>query len=979
MSHSDQSPHAASQDVAHTLKQAIRGEVYADLVSRGIHATDGSHYQMIPACVVVPCDELDVAEAVRIAAANRMPITMRGGGTSLAGQTFGTGMVLDCSKYMNNVLEVNEQERWARVQPGVVRDQLNGELKPLGLHFAPDPATSSRATVGGMIGNNSSGTRSIIYGMTIDNVVAAKVMLVDGTVLELDDCDADRWSDRSAGSNREAELYRGVGEVIRANRDEIDARFPKTMRRVGGYNLDAFTGHTGAGPEHGGKSWNLTDLIVGSEGTLAVLLEAKVKLVENPKATAVCVVHFHDIIESLRHVPLMLEHKPSTVELLDDTIIVEGLRNPSTIHLADFFEGEPKAVQVVEFMGESRDEANQRVERFAEAMAEHGVGYARVIRTDPKRIANIWELRKLSVGLASNIKGSTKPLDFIDDAAIPVKHLAEYIERLLKVCDEHNVPVSLCCHASVGVLHPKPLLDLHKPDDVRKMKLITEAAFEMVMQYKGSWCGEHGDGLVRGEYVERFFGTRLYDAFKQIKHLFDPDHLLNPGKIIDTPKMTEHLRYGVPGYQQRIAEVKANYRYEDQGGFAKAVEQCNGLGACRKNGSGTMCPSYMATRDEEAVTRGRANALRLAMSGQLGEDALAGDRVKDVLSLCLSCKACKSECPNSVDIARLKSDVLQMHHDKHGTPFSAKLIGGSPEAAALSAGPFAKLANFVQSLPPFKMLFEQVSGIDRRRPYPKVASKTLEKLMKQHEQEREAASGLGGRRVVLFNDTYANYYEPNVGLAAVALLEGLGYRVMLAKAGCCQRPRLSKGLVRDAKRLGTRTMANLDVFARQGLPILTLEPSCASSLADDLPDLIDDREIGQRVAQHVKMLDVFLADELAAGRINGRLKCDAKDVLLHGHCHQKSLFGTDGVKQLLTHAGAAVNEIDAGCCGMAGSFGYEHYDLSMKIGEQRLFPAVREKNADTQVVACGFSCRHQIHDGCNQRARHFVELLRVED
>lgn len=967
-------PHTQSDAVYEALREAIRGDVYTDTLSRGIHATDASHYQMMPACVVVPKDEADVIDAVRVAVSYKMPITARGGGTSLAGQTFGPGLILDCSKYMDRVLEVNADERWARVQPGVVRDQLNAQLKPQGLHFAPDPATSSRATVGGMIGNNSSGTRSVIYGKTIDHVIAMKVLLADGTVITLDPSDTNRWSDRSAGNSREAELYRGVGEVIHTNRDEIEARFPKTMRRVSGYNLDAFPSTNGPGPENTGEPWNLANLIVGSEGTLAVLLEATIKLVENPKATAVCVVQFDDIIESLRHVPAMLKHNPSTVELLDDSIIVEARRNPSSAHLADFFEGEPKAVQIVEFMGDTPGMAKDRAESFARAMKDDGIGYAQVIRTEPDQIAHIWELRKLGVGLASNIKGSSKPLDFVDDAAIPVEHLADYIRRLVGVCDNLQVPISICAHASVGVLHPKPLLDLHKAEDVKKMKIIADAAFAMVKEYKGSWCGEHGDGLVRGEYIEKFFGPQIYNAFKQVKQLFDPDNLLNPGKIIDTPAMTEHLRYGVSDYDERTAEVKSNYHYHDQGGFSLAVEQCNGIGACRKSGSGTMCPSYMATRDEESVTRGRANALRLAMSGQLGDDALAGDRLKEALSLCLSCKACKSECPNAVDMAKLKSDTLQMRYDKHGTPLGAKIIGGSPEAAKLSSGIIAPLANFVQSLTLFKIFFEKITGIDRRRPYPKLARRTLTKLLCQRKPQQIKPD----KHVVLFDDTYANYYEPRVGLAAVELLEGLGYRVTIAKAGCCQRPRLSKGLVKEAKRLGTRTMANLDVFARQGLPILTLEPSCASSLADDLPDLIDDRELGQRVAGQIKMIDTFLAEELAAGRLEGKLVCDSQKVLLHGHCHQKSLFDTEGIKQLLEHAGVDVNEVDSGCCGMAGSFGYEHHDLSMKIGEQRLFPAVRDKTPDTAIVACGISCRHQIKDGCDQPSRHFVELLKVE-
>lgn len=970
-------PSPKTDALSRELRAAIRGEVHTDPVSLGIHATDGSHYQMMPACVVVPKDEDDVKQALRIAATHGMPVTARGGGTSLAGQTFGPGLILDCSKYMNNVLEVNADERWARVQPGVVRDQLNTFLKPQGLHFAPDPATSSRANIGGMIGNNSSGTRSVIYGKTIDHVIAVKVMLADGTVLTLDPCDTNKWSDRSAGSTREAELYRGVGELIRANRDEIIERFPKTMRRVSGYNLDAFTHASGSTPDQGGDPWNLTNLIVGSEGTLAILLEATVRLVDNPKATAVCVVHFDDVIESLRHVPAMLEHKPSTVELLDDSIIVEGRRNPSSAHLADFFEGDPKAVQIVEFMGDTPQLAAERAEAFAAAMRNSQIGYTTVIRTDPVGISHIWELRKLGVGLASNIKGSAKPLDFVDDAAIPVQHLADYIRRLVEVCNNLSVPISICAHASVGVLHPKPLLDLHKPDDVKKMHAIADAAFDMVKEYGGSWCGEHGDGLVRGEYIERFFGPTLYDAFRQVKALFDPDNLLNPGKIIDTPAMTDNLRYGTPDYNKRIAEVKSNYHYHDQGGFALAVEQCNGLGACRKSNTGTMCPSYMATRDEEAVTRGRANALRLAMSGQLGPDALADDRIHDVLSLCLSCKACKSECPNAVDMAKLKSDVLQMRHDKLGTPFGSRLIAESPDMARRTAGLLAPIANFAQSFPPFKILFEKITGIDRRRPLPKLANKTLPKLLRNRKPKTNTPDQ-PGRHVVLFDDTYTNYYEPNVGLAAVNLLENLGYRVTLAKAGCCQRPRLSKGLVKDAKKHGTKTLANLDAFAKQGLPILTLEPSCASALTDDLPDLIDDQAMGQRVSSQIKMIDTFLAEELDAGRLQGKLTSTVKDALLHGHCHQKALFGSAAMLKLLQHAGVNASEVDSGCCGMAGSFGYEHHDLSMQIGEQRLFPAVRDKAPNTAVVACGFSCRHQLKDGCNETARHLVEVLHAQ-
>ena len=942
------------------LREAIQGEVYFDLVSRGIHATDGSHYQRVPACVVVPRDEHDCAAALRLATEHGMPLTARGGGTSLAGQTFNTGMVLDFSKYMDAVLEVNADQQWARVQPGAVRDRINAQFHPLGAHFAPDPATSSRCTVGGMIGNNSAGTRSIIYGKTVDNILEMRLLLADGTHMVLTDLNTDDWSDKAAGAGREAEIYRSVGEIIRANRDEIDRGFPKTMRRGGGYLLDEFPG-PGPVPRPAGKPWNLSKLVVGSEGTLGLVLEAKIKLVPNPVATAVVIVHFMDVIESLRHVPAMLEHGPSTVELLDDTIIPEARINPAAAPFADFFEGDPTAVQIVEFMGQSPDEAVDRAERFAKDMQSKSIGYAQVIRTRPDQIRNVWEVRKTGIGLATNVFGSSKPLDFVDDAAIPVEHLAEYMDRLIQFCRDLDTRMSICCHSSVGVLHAKPMLDLHTAEDIDKMRRITNFSFEMVQQYAGSWVGEHGDGLVRGEFVERFFGPQLYKAFRQVKTLFDPTNLMNPGIIIDSPPMTQNLRYGT---EYRVAEVPAQYHYREQGGFPMAVEQCVGLGACRKVGSGTMCPSYMATRDEEASTRGRANALRLAMSGQLGEEGLTSDRLYEVLDLCLECKACKSECPSAVDMAKLKSDTLQMRYDEHGTPLSTRMVARSPELARHCSGILAPIVNAVQSTP----ILKSILGIDRRRSLPKLSRRPLR-------PQQLSTGGSFDRQVVLFLDTFTLYYEPHIAHAAVELLSSCGFGVQLADVGCCQRPRLSKGLLRAAKRYGEKTLKHLNKAGDSDLPIVCLEPSCASALADDLPDLIDDHALGKQESARVHMIDAFLAEAY-----DGEIRCTQHDILIHGHCHQKALFGTKAMHQLLARNGQTrVHEVDSGCCGMAGSFGYEHHDLSRQIGEQRLFPAVREhmdRNQQGCVVACGFSCRHQVNDFCGIRPKHFVEVVR---
>lgn len=965
------------------LRSNVRGEVYFDQMSRGIHATDASHYQMMPACIVVPCDEEDCVQAVKIAGQFGLPITPRGGATSLSGQTFGTGMIVDVSKYMDQVLEVNVDEGWARVQPGVVRDRLNAQLAQHRLHLAPDPATANRATVGGMIGNNASGTRSIVYGKTIDHVISSKVVLADGTVMELEAVDDDEWGRRSEGDSPEVAIYRGVKEIVEQNREEILARYPKVMRRVSGYNLDEFvdgagyTGPIGGRNLAGHKTWNLSNLIVGSEGTLAVLMETKVRLTPLPAATALAVVHFNDVIDSLRHVPEILRHNPSTVELLDQSVLGEAVVNATTRDMATFIEGQPEAVLLVEVFGDDEADATQRITALVDDLKSQNIGYAWPVRTDKKGQADVWNVRKLGLGLITNVKGPSKGQAFVEDACVPVEVLAEYIERLQKICDEMDVPTSLYAHASVGVIHFRPVLDLHKPEDRQKMVDIANNAFDMVSEYGGIFAGEHGDGLVRGEFIPRSFGEKLVEAFRQVKRLFDPQNLMNPGKLVDTPSMISHLRYGD---QYRPSDASALFHYRDQGGFQLAVEQCNGVGACRKLNEGTMCPSYMATRDEEASTRGRANALRLAMSGQLDEGALSSDRMKQVLELCLACKSCKSECPNAVDMARLKSDVLQMHHDDHGTPLGYKLVGNMPNTARRVAGPLAHLANLASKLPGYGWVMEKIAGIDRRRPMPGFATRPLAKLLKDRERKVAASNGAGrGRlsKVVLFDDTYANYMEPHVGLSAVELLEGCGYEVVLAKAGCCQRPRLSKGLVRAAKRDGTKTMEKLDAFARQGLPILCLEPSCASALADDLPDLIDDEELGRRVALCVKMIDAFLDEEVAAGKIPP-LASWASKFLLHGHCHQKAEFGTGAIHNHFGRlADVTCEEVDSGCCGMAGSFGYEHYDVSRQVGEDRLFPAVRAAMSDDKtIIACGISCRHQLSDVLDVDAKHWVEVVK---
>ena len=963
------------------LRAVVRGDVSFDLVSRGIHATDASHYQMMPACVVAPRDEADLVSAMQVAHRFSVPMTMRGGATSLSGQTFGTGMVLDVSKYLDRVLEVNVDEQWVRVQPGVIRDRLNAQLAPTGLHLAPDPATANRATVGGMIGNNASGTRSIVYGKTIDHLISCRVALADGTVMDLEPLDPMQWQQRSEGAGREARIYRGVRDLCAENREEILARYPRVMRRVAGYNLDEFVDGAGYTGPIGGRNdrdpgvWNLAHLMAGSEGTLGCLLQAKLRLTPLPSATALAIVHFDDELEALRHVTEILRHQPSAVELLDALVLREAVVNASTRALATFLEGQPRAVLLVEVFGDDAAGAQRRIRALVDDLRARGIGYAWPIRTDVPGQANVWNVRKLGLGLISNVRGPVKGQAFVEDACVPVEVLAEYIERLQQVCREEGVSTTMYAHASVGVLHFRPQLDLHCPEDQQKMVRIARRAFEMVCQYGGAFSGEHGDGVVRGQFLLDFYGPQLYEAFRELKRLFDPDGLMNPGKIVDTPPMTDHLRYGPP---YRSVPLDTHFHYRSQDGFQLAIEQCNGVGACRKLEGGTMCPSYMATRDEEASTRGRANALRLALTGQLGEHGLESDRIQQVLELCLACKACQTECPNAVDMARLKSEVLQMHHDRHGVPWGYRLVGGLPEMAKWLAGPPAHLVNLLARLPGYSWVLERLAGLDRRRRLPAFATRTLRQQVRARtrtRKENEAPAGTRGR-VALFDDTYANFLEPGVGLAAIALLEGCGYEVVLARAGCCQRPRLSKGLVRAAKRHGTRTLERLDPWARQGIPILCLEPSCASALADDLPDLIDDQALGRRVAAHIHMLDGFLDAEVAAGKIPP-LTALGDRFLLHGHCHQKAGFGTAAIHRHFARLPQVrFREVDSGCCGMAGSFGFEHYELSRQIGEQRLFPAVRDAVARGEtIIACGTSCRQQLKDCLEVTARHWVEVM----
>ncbi len=955
------------------LKNNIKGDVLDDACSLGIYSTDASIYQIRPLAIVLPRDESDVKKSIEIAQRHKISILPRGGGTSLAGQTVGEAMILDFSRYMNHILEFNAEERWVRVQPGMVLDELNKELAPYKLHFAPDPATSSRANVGGMVGNNSSGTKSILYGKTVDHVLEARIVLVDGTELHLREFTPEHYQQIAAQETREGEIYREFRRIIDENKEEVEKRFPKVMRRVGGYNFDEFT-HT--------ESWNLAKLVTGSEGTLAVTVELKLNLEPLPKHKSVTVVHFSKLNEALRAVKPMLQFGPAAVEILDRIVLGLSRENLTTRRHCHFIENDPEAILITEFYGDTPEEVLQKPRQMIEELKRRGLGYAYPLFPEGDDYEDVWIVRKKGLGLMLGIKGEKKPLPFIEDAGIPIDVLPEYIESVLDICKKYETDVSMYAHASVGVIHVRPILDLRQEIDIKNLKRIADDTFDLVMKYKGSWSGEHGDGLVRSAYNERFFGTQLYNAFRQLKKLFDPENRMNPGKIVDAQTIDQNLRYGVD-YADQPVETEFLYRKENS--FRESVHMCTGVGECRKMIGGTMCPSYKATRSEEHSTRGRANALRLAMSGQLDQSGLTSERLREVLDLCLSCKACKSECPSNVDMAKMKSDISQMYYDKHGTTFRDRLIRDSSKAAARFAGSAAGILNSIQKTALFRFGMEILAGFDRRRTLPNYARQSFEQWYALHQNgsngisANSSAPGNESKRVVLFADTYMNYHEPDIGISAYDLLRSCGYEVIVANPGCCQRPKISHGFLREAKKEGAKTINGLRPWLEQGLPIVVCEPSCASALGDDFPDLTDDEILANRLKSQVKMIDVFLAEEMEKGQINGEFESVGEDVIIHGHCHQKALFGTHATKSVLNKTGKNVTEIPSGCCGMAGSFGYEkeHYDISRQIGEDILFPAVRSMKNGSTLVAGGFSCRHQIEHFTGVKPKHLVEVIKL--
>ncbi len=956
------------------LRASTAGEVRFDRVSRALYSTDASVYQIEPLGVVVARHHDDIVTTVRLCHEFRCPLTLRGGGTSQAGQAVGSGLVLDTSKHVNRLLAVDVERRTARVEPGIVLDELNAQLKPHNLRFAPDISTASRATLGGMMANNSAGARSVLYGITLHHVLEQEVVFADGTVAHLRDLSApelDLLCQEDSIHGRGSRVVRRLAEL---HANEIERRYPKLLRRVAGYNLNEFARD---------QPFNLSRLIVGSEGTLAVVLEATVKLVPLPRAKAVMAIEFSDLLEALGAAPLILTHGPSAVEVMDKFILDHTKQNAELQRRRQtFIEGDPGALLCVEFYADRQEDLPPRLRALEQDLRAHRYGYRYFHALDLAAQARIWSVREAGLGLSMAMKDDNKSLSFVEDTAVAPERLRDYIDRFLQIVRAHGTSAGVYAHASVGCLHVRPVVNLKTEAGVRTFESLATAISDLVLEFGGALSGEHGDGLVRSPFMRKMFGPVIYDAFREIKQTFDPQGILNPGKIVDAPPLMSNLRYGT-AYRSR--SPRTWFDYSAWGGMSGAVEMCSGLGACRKTLEGTMCPSYMATRDEAHSTRGRANTLRLVMAGRIDESGLGDDGVREVLDLCLECRACKAECPVGVDVARFKSEFLADYWQRHGTPLRARALGHVHRLSRW-ASRMPGIANALAGSTFARSVNERLLGIHRDRPLPRWAARTLRAQWKD---------GAGNPNVLLFNDTFTNYFHPEIGLAARDVLKAMGVSVGLAANVCCGRPLISQGLLRDARELAATNTRYLSALVGPGAPgptIVFLEPSCLSAIREDVPALLR----GEEQQQALRIAERCVSFEEFVGRLEGRpgtfaeatapregrplpLRNGPLRILLHGHCPQKSMGGLAPAKALLEQIpGATVTDLDAGCCGMAGSFGYsrEHFEVSRQIGERRLLPAARSLKQGEVLVASGTSCRQQVADFTGVHALHPAELLR---
>lgn len=958
------------------LAKTLEGDLFFDKMIKTLYATDASSYREFPLAVAIPKTQQDIAKLIQFASTHQTSLIPRTAGTSLAGQVVGSGIVVDVSKHFNKIIDLNKEQGWVRVEPGVIRDELNMFLQEHGLFFGPETSTANRAMVGGMVGNNSCGSNSVVYRSTREHLLEVKAFLSDGTQAVFSSVSTDAFHQKCDLNTLEGNIYRSMRAMLSnyENQVEIKNQFPKKsiLRRNTGYAIDILVD---ADPfTAGGPPFNFCNLIAGSEGTLAFITEIKLNLVPIPaKEVGLLCVHFNSIDESLRANLIGLQFQPSASELIDHYILECTKENAEQAKNRFFVQGDPGAILVIEFVRETKEEILELTQKVEAAMRAAGLGYHFPVLygADAKKI---WALRKAGLGLLSNLPGDEKAVPVIEDTAVDVNDLPDYIREFNEILKKHSLYSVHYAHAGSGELHLRPIINLKTEQGNQLFRTIAQEVATLVKKYKGSLSGEHGDGRLRGEFIQQMVGAKNYALLEEVKNIWDPQHILNPNKIVHTPSMNSMLRY-TPG--QFTPAFKTIFRFHQQN-ILQHAEQCNGSGDCRKThlSGGTMCPSYMATRDEKDTTRARANILREFLTHSEKENRFDHKEIYEVMNLCLSCKACKSECPSNVDMAKLKAEFLQHYYDANGIPFRARLIANFTKAAQL-ASMAPRIYNTIISNPLTASVVKLFSGFALQRSMPKIAIQTLQAWYKKN----YTAPSTPIKKLYLFCDEFTNYNDASIGIKAIELLHTLGYEVIIPFHLESGRTWLSKGLVRKAKKIANQNIELLSTLITASTPLIGLEPSAILTFRDEYPDLAIDEnvEAAQHLAKHSFFIDEFLASEMQVGNITKDQFTDqAKSILLHGHCQQKAVSSlSDTVKVLSFPTNFKVDTIASGCCGMAGSFGYEkeHYKVSMNIGELVLFPKIRAHQHNCTIAAPGTSCRHQIKDGTGVRALHTVEIL----
>ena len=961
------------------LLEKLKGDLFTDNLQRILYATDASSYRDLPLAVVRPRDKEDVRKVIEFAESVKSSVIPRGGGTSLAGQVVGSGIVVDVSKYMTRILEFNPEERWIVVEPGVILAELNKFLEPHGLQFGPETSTANRCCMAGMLGNNSCGAHSLIYGSVRDHILETDVILSDGSEATFRELTGEEFRGKCAGNSDslETSIYRNIRDILSdpVNRAEITEHFPhpELKRRNNGYALDSlmdtdpFTGN--------GRKINLCRLLAGSEGTLAFTTKMKINLVPltSQKTGLVCA-HFSGLQEAVRANKLILKHDPAAIEMIDDFILECTKDNIEQRKNRFFIRGNPKIILLIEIIRDTEEEIRKTATNIEQDLVRAGYGYHFPLYTDKLEIQKVWDLRKAGLGVLLIIPGEKRSVQVIEDTAVLPEFFPEYIAEFEQVLKKYDLNCAYYAHIATGELHLSPLLNLKDPADVDVYRNLGREIALLVKKYRGSLSGEHGDGRLRGEFIPLMLGEHNYNLLRELKRTWDPQNIFNPGKITDTPPMNESLRYRTGEF---IKPLETTFSFPDKGTLLDAVEKCSGSGDCRKSSlvGGTMCPTFMATGDEDKSTRGRANILREFLTRSEKKYPFDHDEIYRVMDLCISCKACKSECPSNVDMTKFKAEFLQHYYEIHGVPFRTLLIGWLPRINRLGKV-FRPAANFITGI----SLFKRMIGFTEARRIPSLSEITLRKWA---EKSRSSPADYESRngKVCLFADEFTNFNESVIGIKTVLLLEKLGYQVVIPKHRESGRTFLSKGLLKSAKKVAEENVLLLKDIVTEETPLIGIEPSAILTFRDEYPDIVDDnlKDPARKLGNHALLLEEFICREAEKGKIcSDQFTKESRTIKLHGHCQQKAIASTSFTKRMLSlPVNYRVEEIPSGCCGMAGSFGYEkeHYELSMKIGEMVLFPAVRSAPEDAVIAAPGTSCRNQIMDGTGREALHPAEIL----